>query len=857
MKALRIEYFVLYCADAVQTCSAFCEHFGLTEIEVKVAEDVGRVYRVAGSNATVVVFVSNSPDIDLLVLKRGTFIYDVAFRVDTVDEVTNETLNEWTIYYQEKTDIANVVTVGNNNSILKHSLVAPKNPNDTHMTIVLPGLVAEVARPEAKYALTHVDHFTFVIPAGTTSFWVKLYSELGFVRHIINSQDNPETGFQTIPDAGGAGLDTMVVTTEVNAFCIGFIAPYGIRHGHIGLYLRNNHGPGVQHLALHTDKIHDSIGRMKEAGVSFIPIKKSYYKDPSVIGPLQSVDEDVENFAKNELLFDTEGTNPETGKLNYLLQTFTLPHPVQRTLFFEVICRKGARGFGAGNINSLIEGAEADLKAKQHEILKEHFNTKCSLWNMRQLFEAVGETYADRTAFRSGDQEFSFIDNSKNILKMAKWLQDAGVKQLDRVALLAGSSLVSILSLLGLWFIGAVPVILNPEEDKDTVRNLAERAASKFVIVQTAEDALGKELVDLIPDLKLLSLPSLATLAEMGKPVFVDVVSEDETALILQTGSGGERAKLVPLTHKNIIANMEMARQSFWIATFDQPYSNRTDGSLCWLPLYRTLGLLEILNNMYCGATTTLFTSELTPSNWLSAIEKCNATYVYCLPQLLTQLHKDTKPEQWATLAKLRCVLFASTPVGQQVFDEFGKQGVKFLGIMGMAEAGGFMFMSHLGTDPNALRALPSMGMVIATMRGLPKGVGELCVMNNMACTKGYLNETEDINQALYPQEGQMRTKEMFKMQADGSFKWLCRKDELVDVTLNAAGEPIKPEEKSRTRSSPTSPGGRLASRTDNRSRVRSDAGDRSKLLQTSKHHYHNFASLSETQNTVPFVHLI
>ena len=114
-------------------------------------------------------------------------------------------------------------------------------------------------------------------------------------------------------------------------------------------YLEFNEGAGVQHIAILTDDIISSIHALKENGVEFLDIPKTYYDD--LLLRVGGIDEEIEKLKELSILVDRD----EHG---YLLQIFTKPLEDRPTLFIEIIQRKGSKGFGQGNFQALFESKE-------------------------------------------------------------------------------------------------------------------------------------------------------------------------------------------------------------------------------------------------------------------------------------------------------------------------------------------------------------------------------------------------------------------------------------------------------------------------------------------------------------------
>ncbi len=123
----------------------------------------------------------------------------------------------------------------------------------------------------------------------------------------------------------------------------------GRRKSQIEEYLDFYYGPGVQHIALNTDDIISTVRNLMERGVDFLATPRNYYDH--VLDRVGHIDEDINQIAELGILVDHDDEG-------YLLQIFSRPIGSRPTVFFEVIERKGARGFGEGNFKALFEALE-------------------------------------------------------------------------------------------------------------------------------------------------------------------------------------------------------------------------------------------------------------------------------------------------------------------------------------------------------------------------------------------------------------------------------------------------------------------------------------------------------------------
>jgi 4-hydroxyphenylpyruvate dioxygenase len=114
-------------------------------------------------------------------------------------------------------------------------------------------------------------------------------------------------------------------------------------------YLDYHHGPGVQHVACCTANIIETVSQLKVAGIKFLHTPLAYYEN--LAARVGTIEQPIAQLAELGILVDRD----QDG---YLLQIFTQPVQDRPTLFFEIIERHGAQGFGEGNFKALFEALE-------------------------------------------------------------------------------------------------------------------------------------------------------------------------------------------------------------------------------------------------------------------------------------------------------------------------------------------------------------------------------------------------------------------------------------------------------------------------------------------------------------------
>jgi 4-hydroxyphenylpyruvate dioxygenase len=126
----------------------------------------------------------------------------------------------------------------------------------------------------------------------------------------------------------------------------------GKKKSQIEEYLEFYEGEGVQHIAVATKNIVTTVRALKSRGVEFLPAPPNAYYT-TLLERIGKIDEDISPLQELGILVDRD----EEG---YLLQIFTKPVEDRPTLFFEIIQRKGAKSFGAGNFKALFESIERE-----------------------------------------------------------------------------------------------------------------------------------------------------------------------------------------------------------------------------------------------------------------------------------------------------------------------------------------------------------------------------------------------------------------------------------------------------------------------------------------------------------------
>jgi 4-hydroxyphenylpyruvate dioxygenase len=211
----------------------------------------------------------------------------------------------------------------------------------------LPGFVEREAAPSDpdEMLLMGIDHIVGNVELGHMEEWVGYYERVFGMTEMIHFSD------EAISTEYSA-LMSKVVTDGSGKIKFPINEPAeGKRKSQIEEYIEYYRGAGAQHIAMATRDIVRCVTELTERGVEFLTIPDEYYEDvPKRIG---QIDEQLEDLRRLGILVDSDDDG-------YLLQIFTKPIGDRPTVFFEIIERHGARGFGAGNFKALFEAIERE-----------------------------------------------------------------------------------------------------------------------------------------------------------------------------------------------------------------------------------------------------------------------------------------------------------------------------------------------------------------------------------------------------------------------------------------------------------------------------------------------------------------
>jgi 4-hydroxyphenylpyruvate dioxygenase len=280
--------------------------------------------------------------------KHGDGVHNVALSVDNAESAWKETTARGARSIREPETIRDERGEARLSSVAVygdtiHTFVERRN----YAGPFLPGFSAvpgpdDLAKPTG---LLHIDHIVGNVGWGEMNRWVAFYRDvMGFRQYQHFDDKDISTEYSALMSKVMAGGNDRI------KFPINEPAE-GKRKSQIEEYLDFYSGPGVQHIALATGNILQTVRQLREQGIDFLRVPNTYYED--LAKRVGKIDEPVEELSRLGILVDRDDEG-------YMLQIFTKPAEDRPTLFFEIIQRKGSRGFGKGNFKALFEAIERE-----------------------------------------------------------------------------------------------------------------------------------------------------------------------------------------------------------------------------------------------------------------------------------------------------------------------------------------------------------------------------------------------------------------------------------------------------------------------------------------------------------------
>ena len=354
MPIQNFDYLEFYVGNAKQAAYYFSHAWGFTPIAFSGLETGVRdrnSYVLEQGNMRFVLTSALGPEGEIAehVKLHGDGVKDIALRVDDAarayHEATTRGARGVLAPTTRKDDggvvkLASIATYGET----IHTFVERHNYNG----VFLPGYRAidsNVPRRARPAGLAAIDHVVGNVELGKMNEWVGFYERVMGFTQLIHFDDRAiSTEYSALMSKvmqNGSGRVKFPINEPAS----------GRRKSQIEEYLDFYRSPGVQHIAINTADIIKTVRGLEERGVEFLKTPGNYYE--TVLDRVGPIAEDIQQLAELGILVDHDDEG-------YLLQIFSKPIVNRPTVFFEVIERKGARGFGEGNFKALFEALERE-----------------------------------------------------------------------------------------------------------------------------------------------------------------------------------------------------------------------------------------------------------------------------------------------------------------------------------------------------------------------------------------------------------------------------------------------------------------------------------------------------------------
>ena len=290
-------------------------------------------------------------EINAHINKHGDGVKFIALWVDDATKSYEETVNRGAKSYQKpqtiedengKAIISGIHTYGET-----IHLFVERNEYDGAF---LPGYKAWNPNYKTKdVGLKFIDHMVGNVGWNEMNKWCKFYANvMGFAQLVSFDDKDISTEYTALMSkvmSNGNGRIKFPINEPAK----------GKKKSQIEEYIDFYNGAGVQHIAVATDNIIETVSELQRRGIEFLNIPETYYE--TLLDRVGEIDEDLEPLKKLGILVDRDDEG-------YLLQIFTKPVLNRPTMFFEVIQRKGAKSFGKGNFKALFEAIELEQNSR-------------------------------------------------------------------------------------------------------------------------------------------------------------------------------------------------------------------------------------------------------------------------------------------------------------------------------------------------------------------------------------------------------------------------------------------------------------------------------------------------------------
>lgn len=347
------DYIEFYVGNALQAAHFYRTAFGFTHtayagLETDVRDRVSYVLEQRNIRLVLTSPLRGDGPIAAHIARHGDGVKDIAFRVGNSAKAFEETVKrgarpvmEPTVY-EDKTGRIVKSAIGVYGDTI-HSFIERHEYEGTF----LPGFVPFARNSiSINTGFSAVDHVAVSLQAGDLDQWV------GFYRDVMGFHESHTEDVETEYSA----MNSKVVQNSTGKVKFPLVEPSASkRRSQIDEYLEFYQGAGVQHVALLTGDIVQTVSALRSMGHQFLRTPETYYE--SLTDRVGSINEDLDELRHLNILVDRD-------QWGYLMQIFTKPVQSRPTVFMEAIQRKGARGFGSGNIKALFQALEREQQLR-------------------------------------------------------------------------------------------------------------------------------------------------------------------------------------------------------------------------------------------------------------------------------------------------------------------------------------------------------------------------------------------------------------------------------------------------------------------------------------------------------------
>lgn len=350
------DYVELYVSNAKQAAHFYKSAMGFHSLAFSGLETGNREFESYVVVQNKIRLVLSSPlhsgsDMGRHIDKHGDGVKVVALWVDDAASAYNEAVKRGARSYMEprveEDEFGRVVRSGiHTYGEVVHVFVERKNYSGPF----LPGYKAwETSYQPEPIGLQFIDHMVGNVGHNQMNKWVDFYKNvMGFAQILSFDDKDISTKYTALMSkvmSSGNGRVKFPINEPAE----------GLKKSQVEEYLDFFEGEGVQHIAVATNNIIETVTKLRERGMLFLEVPDTYYE--TVLERVGHIDEELETLKRLRILIDRDDEG-------YLLQLFSKPVQPRPTLFFEIIQRKGATSFGKGNFKALFEALEREQELR-------------------------------------------------------------------------------------------------------------------------------------------------------------------------------------------------------------------------------------------------------------------------------------------------------------------------------------------------------------------------------------------------------------------------------------------------------------------------------------------------------------